>query len=192
MRILRKFSYFVLFLPCVFILFDEFTNSSGIQSLLLFALSSREQLFFQHTNTNCTRTWSDTQTHACKPNPSHRHTQILRYGRRHLLFGVHKLLIAVNRKLRGKQAFLMLMKFSRAVSPFKPALCYQVGRHSNKGSFFTTIFPYRGEWCSGGERQVGWQEQFKVEGERIIRVELMFFFLKLFLVEQRVAFSGSV
>lgn len=38
---------------------------------------------------------------------------------RSLLFVVHKLLIAVNTKSRRKQTFLMLMKFSQAVSLLK-------------------------------------------------------------------------
>lgn len=77
-----------------------------------------------------------------KVHQNHSHTDTYSvYGLRHMLSVVHKLLMGVNRKLRGKQAFLMLMKISGPVCPFQTVLCYQAGQH-NKRCCFVTHFPY--------------------------------------------------
>lgn len=142
----------------------------------LWLLPAVGNICFMNTHTSscwCSNKYTHTSCGTCTR--THRQLQSFCWvGVRHLLFVVHKLLIAVNRKLRGKQAFLMLMKFSRPVSPFKPTLCYQVGWHDNKRRSFNMLFPYQGE-CRGVT------ETKKFTGKRPETGEALFF--KLFVFE---------
>lgn len=119
--------------------------------------------------------------HACrhvhinKLRHTHTHRSLVR-RLRHLLFVVHKLLIAVNRESRGKQTFLMLMKFSRPVSPFKPTLCYRARRH-DKRRISPHIFPTaRGEGGDAGSDRNKVKTQREEQHSYSIPLVFPFFF----------------
>lgn len=154
MKILRKFSYFVLFLPCVFILFDEFTNSSSIQSLCLSALSSREQLFCQHTNTKCTRTYSDTQTHACKPNPSQTHTDPPLWAKTSAVW-CSQIIDSSKQKVEGKTGISHADEIFTSCQPIQTNALLPSGTAQQQRELFHHNFPISKRIVQWG-REAGW------------------------------------